>query len=157
MKFDDCGPIVSPHFLAEFEQKHHIELPEDYKYFLLSLNGGIPYPNSFKGETGVVICVHHLFSLQAKSRFHDLDMRCESSCWEGSYEKGIIQIGYDMGNQEIMMETSPPNKGNIYLLVNEEAHLVAASFSEFLEKLEQRIGVERDAYDELMDRLNMNQ
>lgn len=154
MKFDESGPKISTELLDEFEKKHRIALPEDYKNFLVSINGGIPYPASFKGETGIEISIPHLFSLKAKSRFNDLDVRCKSSYWEGSYEQGIIQIGYDLGNQEIMLETKGPNRGNVYLLVNAESHLMARSFSEFLERLEKQVGVERNAYDELMDRIN---
>jgi hypothetical protein len=69
VKFHDAGPTLSAEALAAFEEEHEIELPADYRAFLLTQNGGRPTPDRFKvkGDGGALtVYIECLYSVEVK-------------------------------------------------------------------------------------------
>ncbi|GAA5134377.1 hypothetical protein GCM10023213_05970 [Prosthecobacter algae] len=147
------GPITKPERITEFEKSIGLELPEDYRAFLIKHNGGCPCPSSFETESGIVVSVTRLLSLGAPLSFDRLETNYKSNAWSEGFVNGIIKIGYDPGGQELMMATSGTIKGSIYLIIDNDAHLAAKSFTEFMRRLEEQSGAEPNAYDQLLKRL----
>jgi hypothetical protein len=52
LTLDNRGPPLSSEELAAVERRLGIDLPDDYRAFLLEQNGGAPYPSQFLGEGG---------------------------------------------------------------------------------------------------------
>jgi hypothetical protein len=44
--FLDCGETLSDNEIKIFETEHNIRLPNDYRKFLMTINGGCPYPKN---------------------------------------------------------------------------------------------------------------
>lgn len=153
MKITDSGPFVTVDAIKSFEAKIKIKLPHDYREFLIKHNGGCPYPSSFKVDDGLKVSVSRLLSLGGTRSFDSLDDQYESDAWKDALRHGVIKIGYDPGGQEIMLATSGDIAGSVYLIVENDAHLLASSFAEFMQKMEGGDGIEPDAYDELMQRV----
>jgi|GEM_PF-3141334 hypothetical protein len=158
MNISDPTPATNPARISEFEVRHDLKLPDDYRAFLLGQNGGYPYPKSYAADSGVEICVSRLLSLDADAYYNDLDKTRDAACWTGKDEHGIIQIAYDVGGQIILLATKGSLAGTVYLIIEEQAYLVAESFTDFLTKLDSRYGFDPSSEDELMmDRIFGNQ
>lgn len=111
-------PLVEQE-IEDFEARHQVSLPADYKAFLLSANGGMFNPQvHIKTEHGF-ICILQLYSLN-DDRPYDLDRMVVSSDWEGGYKKGYLKIGRDPGGSGIFISTKGSDIGNIYFLDREE-------------------------------------
>ena len=153
MKITDEGSQLSIEDVAAFEARHNILLPEEYREFLLRNNGGVPYPNSCKTISGADVVVARFLSIHAASNIDNLDQRCWSSAWPSDDNLKMIQIGYDIGAQELMLGVQGTHQNEVYLVIGNDAHLCARSFDDFLSKLENREGIPRDDSSELLDRI----
>ena len=153
MKITEFERRLSDEDIAAFESKNNISLPTQYREFLLQYNGGTPYPNCCKTESGVDVVVSRFLSIDAASNIDDLDIRCWGSAWPADASSGMIQIGYDIGMQEIMLGVWGARRDEIYLIVGNNAHLCAKSFNEFISKLESRHGFLQDDSSAILDRI----
>jgi hypothetical protein len=68
VSFRESGPAIGDSAIAAFERNHAIQLPADYRAFLLQQNGGIPEPNCLKLKmdgASMPVYVNVLYSLAA--------------------------------------------------------------------------------------------
>ena len=153
MNITEQGPKLRNEDIYSFEVDNDVSLPKDYHAFLSKYNGGIPYPNAFVALSGAQVAVSRFFSLKAVNLFDDLAFKCWSHAWAHAKKQGVLQIGYDIGGQEIMLHTRGENQGRIYLVIDNDAHLCANSFEDFMTKLDKRDGIVLDESSALMDRI----
>ncbi|MEQ1749866.1 MAG: SMI1/KNR4 family protein [Prosthecobacter sp.] len=136
MNIWDQSTPISEQRIVEFEQRHDLKLPEDYRAFLLKHNGGIVYPKSYAAESGVEICTSRLLSIDHENYYDNLDKVRDAAYWNGKQDHGLVQIAYDAGGQTIFMATKGDLAQTVYLVVDEQPYLVAESFSDFILKMD---------------------
>lgn len=153
MKITDSEKHLSEENVAAFESRNGILLPEEYRDFLLRYNGGVPYPNYCRTESGVDVVVARFLSIGAANNVDDLDARCWSSAWPTDASSRMIQIGYDIGLQEIMLGVWGTYKDQVYIVIGNDGHLCARSFNVFIEMLENHHGCPVDESSAILDRI----
>jgi hypothetical protein len=137
---------LSSRTLLEFERKHSLRLPEDYRRFLLEHNGGDPHPTNTidfeESGRSTSSDVQFIYGIHGGEYWASLEWHLE--CYEGRIiEDGLPIAGDSFGNQYVLVtrgeragqvyfwdherETDPPGYANM--------SYVAASFTEFTEKL----------------------
>lgn len=132
---------VSLEKIKEFETKYNINLPIQYREFLLEYNGGNVKPNVFKisdeeGETAV----NTLYGLGIAEHYDELSNVFDSLYGEICEE--FISIGDDSGGNQICLGIEGNYLGKIYLLHDveeiEEMNnmiFISNSFNDFLNDL----------------------
>ncbi|HEY1083640.1 MAG TPA: SMI1/KNR4 family protein [Prosthecobacter sp.] len=153
MIVDNLGPKITSVDVEIFEGKHHLNLPEGYRQFLIECNGGSPYPNSYLADSGVEVTISYLFSLGDGGLPGNLENDYCPPGWDDAHQEGYIQIGHDFGNQPIVLSTKGKTRGYVYLNIDSIPHLIAHSFGSLLRQANCRRGLSRGAYDDLMDRV----
>jgi len=120
-----------------------VAFPEDYRRFLLEHNGGSPVPDAFfikdVNQYAIVDC---FFGVDRPSD----DLLRYFSEIEDRIPGAHVPIGVDPGNNVLLMDLSPEGTSKVYywddLMAFEQStdeentYLVAASFSDFLDKLQ---------------------
>jgi hypothetical protein len=83
-------PTFDPEFLsasaeqvATFEDRHGVQLPNDYKDFLLTTNGGTPVPNTLTVVSRADALVAHRYGIRGERITGDLEQEQVSlrGCW----------------------------------------------------------------------------
>lgn len=107
--------------IADFETRHRLTLPADYRTFLLNANGGMFNPQvHLQTETGPV-CLFQLYALNDDFPY-DLDrMVAATEDWEQGYEKGYLKIARDPGGSGFFLSTQGRDRGCVYFLDREES------------------------------------
>jgi hypothetical protein len=129
--------------ISQFESHNNINLPEDYKYFLITHNGGKPNPNI---EPTVKSDVQWIYGMVSKpyyaSLFQHLDM------FQNRLPSWYIPIANDSGGNLYIMSLYEENRGVVAFWDHENeaeegqadqyfdnVSLVASSFTDFLNQL----------------------
>lgn len=104
--------------IEDFEVKHHIEFPIQYRDFLLEYNGGNVKPNVFKisdeeGETAV----NTLYGLDISESYDDLSNVFDSL--HGEIPDEFISIGDDSGGNQICLGISGEYSGKVYMFIHD--------------------------------------
>jgi SMI1 / KNR4 family (SUKH-1) len=142
MKIDQTFPPTSPAQLDEFERDEGVQLPAEYREFLLTSNGGRPHANVDVPEFMEVV-VNDFFGLQAGEEY---DLRGERAMYEDRIPPGTIPIAGDPGGNLFLLSVDGDSKGAVYYWDHEEepqdggtdwsdfenVYRIAASFDEFL-------------------------
>jgi hypothetical protein len=128
--------------IEEFEAKHHIVFPVQYRDFLLEYNGGNVRPNVFKisddeGETAL----NTLYGLDIDESYDELSSVFDSLY--GEIPDEFISIGDDSGGNQICLGTSGEYVGKIYIFLHNieptgemsNMFLISDSFDSFLDSL----------------------
>jgi SMI1 / KNR4 family (SUKH-1) len=124
----DIGLIESKSKLTEeeiksFENYVGDPLPRDYVEFLLQNNGGrATVPNYCEAQTGAQVGVFNFFSLSEMAGATDPGI-------------GVVQIGRDIGNQEICLALRGAFTGQVFVIINKNPHPIASTFTAFIEGL----------------------
>ena len=154
VEFSNIGPPVSEEDVALFEALLGDRLPERYRIFLLSINGGKPTPAAFPiydnpdTKHGLL---NYLFSLNSDD---SNDLADKSEIYFGLISAELLPIGSDPDGNIICLAIGGDTQGAVYFWVHKHAaaegetpnyqniYLVANDFNELLETLDE---LEEDA------------
>ena len=132
--------------LATFEQELDLELPNDYRQFLLVHNGGVPTPDLYDFKMDSFIyegCVTRFLGLREGERY-------SFSRYLKTYQKrlpaNLFPIALDLSVDLICVSTSGNDYGRVHFWDHNweitdgkpdysNVHFVANSFTEFLDML----------------------
>ena len=135
------GIPLSQDDIQQFESRHKLQLPDDYRAYMLQHNGGMPWMVYFQSASGDEYALTQLHSIGCDHPY-DLDNQCRCHDWPAAYKEGTIVIGRDCAGSEFLMATRGKEAGSIYFL-NREPTLrpkgrvarIASSFSEMMDNL----------------------
>ena len=114
-----AGRQLTAQEVADFEIRHALTLPDDYRSFLMKTNGGMPLPWVLIRCPGIDVCVIQFYSLNDDFPY-DLDHSCFCTDWEAAYERGYLKIARDPGGSSILISTRGSDRGYVYFLDREE-------------------------------------
>ena len=111
------GPVVTEEDVAAFERRLGHRLPEDYRRFLLEVNGGrLDTHTAF--DDGIV---NLLFSLNEPDERHDL---LTQTLFERSTSRlpspDLISVGYDDGSGGILLAVAGEHRGEVWFENNSD-------------------------------------
>jgi hypothetical protein len=137
--------LSSSEQLNELERQYRISLPEDYKQFLITVNGGRPVERKFSFEENG----RHTRAAVAWF-FGDCDnanygLRPNFKIYKGRIPDAFFPIATDSFGNLILLSSRSEDRGSVYFWDHEKededapssknTYLVANSFSEFVQKL----------------------
>lgn len=155
------GPL-SPEKLEEFEQRHAIKIPAEYREFLLTHNGGAPEPDTINFPDGSnTSALKQIYGIHNGPYWANLEDAID--CYQGRMPEEFIPFGDDpMGNAFIIC-TSGENEGKVYFWDHENEYgeqphydnitFLADSFYKLLENLQEWVDPNETA-EERMIRIN---
>jgi hypothetical protein len=165
IEFENSSSKVQPHDVEEFERKLDITLPEDYRDFLISNNGGKPSIRKFITlDTKIKSSLMFFIPLIADTNV-SLDTYYEEFNRKGLILKQFIPIGIDPVNNLLCLSIKGEDKGSVYYWDKEEQlcdegdnlipsykymHLAAVSFSDFIKAIVGLSEIERSIRSFLM-------
>jgi hypothetical protein len=133
--------------VADFERRAGVNLPGDYRHFLLTINGGSPVPFRVVVPGRGVARADWLYGIRDERRAGDLEYeQGEAQLWD-PLPPGWLAIGHDPGGNTWLLATRGEDAGTVYFWdrvgfwVTRDGHNtfpVAASFTEFLQGLSDR-------------------
>jgi hypothetical protein len=135
---------VTAKAIGALEQELCVRLPEDYKRFLKTTNGGIPEPNVFTVPDRGEAMGDYLYGIRDKRTNCDLEREQKQAAQHEPLPAGFVVIGHDPGSSLLLMVTTGRQAGRIYFWdrvgfwIREDGKKtfpVAGSFSEFIESL----------------------
>jgi len=152
MKMQDSGFKLSNAMILELENQLQIELPQDYKDFMLANNGGTPEEDwAFdfveldpSKITSSIIQEFMIIYAEETMEVNDLRAGYVALVESGQIPKALLPIAEDPGGNLICISVSEKDYGRVYfgnheLEVPETGYivmsLIANSFSEFIAKL----------------------
>ncbi len=139
IQFTDSGPTLHEHDLDELEAASGFSLPQQYRKFLLTHNGGRPTPDlididgaEFKGTA-----LHTFYGVLPGDESDDLISTLEGL--EGCKENHLLPIAYDAFGRNFMLLLDDEHYGQVYYFDfgegPPEPYFVANNFDEFLSKI----------------------
>jgi hypothetical protein len=131
------------------EEELGVAFPDDYRAFLLAVNGGVPKPHEFEmakpGRPGERIGIDFLYGVAAKRREGDLRYEHEQIIGRtDSLPRGFVVIGYDGGAAPYFVGTTGKTAGGIYFFDpngfldpggSPRLYLAAKNFTDLLERM----------------------
>ena len=111
------GPQVAEAQIISFEARLGHSLPDDYRQFLLDINGGRPADSHCDFEHGVI---NSLFSLDdAESESRDLATRANRA---RPHLPGpdLLFVGHDDGGSRILLALAGRHRGEVWLMLHDE-------------------------------------
>jgi len=144
IRLTESGRKLNDADLLEVERRYQIQLPADYKSFLLQFNGGSPDKPLFriKGKRAYGECVHYFLSMSDDPdiSFHKYYERYKGE--NNRVPKDIIPVAFDPGGNLICLSVGSKNFGKVYFwdhesetsdrnLRGEDLRLISDSFQEF--------------------------
>lgn len=136
--------------LAQFEARHGVILPEDYREFLLRCNGGRPVPDGFEvpGWSHHSSCIHGFLGIHTGP-----DWQLERACsvYAQRIPCDLLAIASDDFGNAVCLGITGPRRGKIYFWDHEDeldengrrrqdygnVYLVASGLGEFLNNLKE--------------------
>lgn len=118
-KFVERGPSVTTFEIAAFEKQFAISLPDDYRQFLLDVNGGRTAKDSREFSEGVLNGVLTL-NADADHDFNDLASWNERAQRELE-TKELVVVGYDDGGARILVAVDGEHRGQVWMQNNGDA------------------------------------
>lgn len=135
--------------IRKVEKELGVAFPDDYRAFLLAVNGGVPTPHEFDmarpGRPGERICVDFFYGVAATRRRNDLLYEQQEIIGRtDTLPKGFVTIGFDPGAAPYCISTTGKKSGAIYFYdpdgfldpgKSPKLYLAARNFSDLLERL----------------------
>lgn len=146
--FSESGKSVTEKDIAALEQRLGISLPDEYRQFILTWNGGQPEPNAFpiqdnpRDTHGLL---DRFFSIDVEDT--DYDIVDNAEVFRDRVPADLLPIAFDPGGNLICVAVSGKNKGKIYFWDHNDefppgkvpdyhnVYFVANSFSELIDNL----------------------
>jgi hypothetical protein len=117
-KFVECGPPITDADVSAFEHQFKVSLPQDYRQFLLDVNGGRTSKDSRAFREGTL---NGVLSLNAdeEHQFNDL------ASWNERVRhdlgtNDVIVVGYDDGGGRILLGVATEHRGEVWLQLHDE-------------------------------------
>jgi hypothetical protein len=112
---DERGPQITDAEVRALEQKLGAALPDDYRSFMLEVNGGNPDANHsvFRMREGTST-LNSLHSIDDSNPEVDLE-----TWWRSTREElppGLLCIGHDSTGSRIVLALAAPHRGEVWLL-----------------------------------------
>ncbi|MBN2572387.1 MAG: SMI1/KNR4 family protein [Ignavibacteriales bacterium] len=144
MNIKDAHDFLDIKELEAFEKRINIQLPSEYREFILKHNGGKPVSNSFNfidfdGKESNSL-VHYFFSIHNEKSFDNLELTYEYYINEDRIPSYMLPIASDPFGNYICISTKEENYGKIYFCdhemdTNDNLCFISNSFNEFLNML----------------------
>ncbi|WP_160161114.1 SMI1/KNR4 family protein [Actinomadura sp. K4S16] len=144
VEFVSEGIPVSLRDLDELERRLGVELPSDYRSFLLRRNGGRVHDNDLATPEGEEIGIAVVSFLSLGSEGGD-SMDEFLGVYSGRYPKELLPVAEAVGGNLILIRVEGRMKGEIYFWDHEQEGdeepvwenltLLAPSFDQFMEAL----------------------
>lgn len=146
MEFESSYTSVAIVEIAQFEAKQAINLPNDFRVFLLKTNGGKPKPHIFeyfRSNRSVHSSIRHFFSLDAASRY-SFDKYLKT--YKNRVPENLLPIATDYGSNLVCIAIKGENYGRVYFwdhdfeVIDENpdysnVYLISGSFLSFISNL----------------------
>ena len=140
---------TTPAAVYAVEEELGVTFPDEYRAFLLAVNGGVPKPHEFKmakpGRPGEQIGIDFLYGVAAKQRENDLRYEQEQIVDRtDSLLRGFIVIGSDGGGAPYFISTTGKRTGGVYFFDPDgfldpggspKLYLAAKNFTDLLERM----------------------
>lgn len=139
IQFTDLGPAVNELDINELEATLGRPLPEQYRKFLSTYNGGRPTPDliDIEGADFKGTAVHTFYGILPGDETNDLVLVQEAL--EGCKENHLLPIAYDAFARNFMLTLDDEHYGQVYYFDFGEGppvpYFVAKDFDEFLSKI----------------------
>ncbi|NJO18450.1 MAG: SMI1/KNR4 family protein [Thioploca sp.] len=147
MRIIESEKKLALHEIKEVEETLNIQLPEEYKRFLLLYNGGHPQPGKFK-----YICEDHQNKSLVAWFLAIYEGKAENfltffKTYQGRIPQDTIAIARDPGGNLILLGINGKNRGKVFFWLQDfeveedeipeysNVCLIANSFDEFLNSL----------------------
>jgi cell wall assembly regulator SMI1 len=137
-KFEFSERPISANEISEFEKHYDVNLPEDYKRFLLRNNGGRPVPDFFTvWDDGDGVSVSWFCSVKYGDDRLDLTL---DMLWlaEQVVPRTLLPVANDPGGDLICISLDEKEYGKVYMWfgsTDSEPVLLASSFTELITSL----------------------
>ena len=145
----DYGEKVDDKFISSFEQELNINLPEEYKAFMIKNNGGMPeddvvfdyYDNVTESQKRAVIQEFYIMYSENNFEVDNIRNICEGFWKDKAIPVSMFPIGADPAGNIICISLLPNEYGKIYFYNHEYENVdtgymmeskVADSFDAFL-------------------------
>jgi len=149
---NERGPQVTDAQIRAFEQSYGHPLPDDYRQFLLDVNGGQPARANCEFDQGVV---NSLFGLEDTENDDDASDLAERANWSRPMlpSPDLLFIGHDGFGNRLLLALAGEHRGEVwYMLTGDDARpddanprvlwhdrrdmtKLAASFEQFMRSL----------------------
>ncbi len=146
MSFDisDVGPLLTEGQIARLEQQLDVKLPDDYRSFLLSTNGGKPQRNNFPiplHKTLTVGRLVQLFGIGRPAKESNIDWNYKNLI--GQLPNYHFPIAITPEDDMVTLSLGRLDMGRVYYWVraeynvtgDNEAYFLAGTFDKFVETL----------------------
>ena len=105
------GPTPTGASVHELENRLGKELPDEYREFLLSTNGGVPQEQNLAKPSHIGIIVNGFFSLDLAD--NDLSMDYALTTWTGRYPDGYLPIARCKGSNLLLLDLRDASAGRV--------------------------------------------
>jgi hypothetical protein len=140
---------VSAATIRKVEQELGVVFPNDYRAFLLAINGGVPTPSQFQmakpGRRGEQICIDFFYGVGATRRRLELLYQQKQIIGRtDTMPEGFVTIGFDPGAAPYFISTTGKRAGAIYFYdpsgfldpgKSPKLYVAAKCFSDLLKRL----------------------
>jgi hypothetical protein len=109
------GPVVDESTVMAFEQRLGHRLPDDYRRFLLELNGGRPHDSTRKASFGVI---NWFFCLGDPNE--DRDLESANSGIPELPSRDLLYVGYDGSGTDIYIVLAGELRGQVWIQDTED-------------------------------------
>lgn len=112
---DERGPSISDTAVRAFETKLGVTLPDDYRAFMLDVNGGSTTTTHsvFRMRKSISV-LNSLHSLDENDSRFDLETWWNST--KSDLPPGVLCIGHDSGGSRIVLAIDGPHRGEVWCL-----------------------------------------
>ena len=139
MEIQGSNEVLTESRLRDFERINGVQLPQQYREFLLKYNGGYPKPYYFTISKEQGICMVNIF-YGIGEMYDNLDKKID--IFDDILDAGFIPIADDSGGNQICLGLTEKYFGDVYFWIHDEdpedmgnMYLLAKDFGGFLEKL----------------------
>lgn len=107
------GPAVTATDVAKFERKFGHRLPDDYRRFLLDINGGRTDDSHAVFSQGVLNGLFSLNAIEGDDDARDLETRAERARKQLPH-RDLLYVGYDGVGGKLLLMLSGDHRGEVW-------------------------------------------